>query len=256
VTDPATLKQCSCPDHEGPNPLPASEFGKDRAQPGGLKSWCKPCRNRTRRAARAADPEKDRKSNRRYRKAHPEVDRRYRQANPEKTTVKNRRWWEANREGVQGKSRGYRKQLRDQVLDHYGRICACPGCGSADRLSIDHVNGDGRAHRIELFGRTDESTGMCRWLIDKGFPDNPPIQLLCISCSTSKGDGPACHIDHFGTGFKRCPCPEHEGPNPLPLSEFHRDLSTRDGVYAWCRACKNRAERAYRAEKAPRHHAA
>ena len=39
------------------------------------------------------------------------------------------------------------------VLAHYGRVCACPGCGATDDLTIDHKNGDGRAQRIKLFGR-------------------------------------------------------------------------------------------------------
>src|SRR2546430_14918837 len=37
--------------------------------------------------------------------------------------------------------------LRAQVFDHYGWSCAC--WGSADRPSIDHIDGKGRQHRIE-----------------------------------------------------------------------------------------------------------
>lgn len=88
----------------------------------------------------------------------------------------------------------YRARCRDQVFAHYGRSCAC--CGATEDLTIDHVNGDGAAHRLELFGRDRHGTGwkFYRWLVDQGFP--PGYQVMCKPCNSSKGDGPACRLDH------------------------------------------------------------
>ena len=80
-------------------------------------------------------------------------------------------------------------RARDQVLDHYGRVCVC--CGATRGLTIDHVNGDGKAHREELKG------DLYRWLVQEGFPRG--FQVLCTPCNSSKGAGLACRM-HDATG--------------------------------------------------------
>jgi hypothetical protein len=158
------VKFCTDPEHVGANPLPASEFNKHRGRRDGLNSWCRAC---------------DHRRNARFRVAHPGWDQgRQRQPEP----VKNR-----------AKSHRQRRELRDAVLDHYGRACAC--CGSAENLSVDHVNGGGGAHRTELFGRRSvQSTMMYRWLAAQGFPEG--YQVLCMPCNSSKQEGLACRLDH------------------------------------------------------------
>ena len=133
---------------------------------------------------------------------------------------------------------------RDIVFGHYGRICSCPGCGATKDLTIDHINGDGDAHRIGLFGRSAESRQLFIWLIETGFP--PGFQVLCRPCNASKGTGPACRLDHTGTGLKYCSYPGHEGPNPLPFSGFNQNCRKRDGLQNECRACEARRRRARR----------
>ena len=201
MTDPDRVKRCPCPEHEGPNPLPVSEFHKDSRRPGGLSSWCRTCSNRARkgnstRLARA-NPEKHRQQGRRYRAANPEKVREYRQRYSATARENWRRWWQADPGKERARRRRRRKNLRDQVLGHYGRICACPGCGATERLSIDHVNGDGKAHSIELFGTPNVGNRLYLWLIKQGFPEGI-IQILCGPCNSSKGSGPACRLDHFG----------------------------------------------------------
>jgi hypothetical protein len=192
VSQPASVKRCPHPEHEGERLLPVSAFNKNQARMDGLESWCRACMRRQ-------------KSLR-------------------------------------------RDQLRDQVLDHYGRVCACPGCGATEDLTIDHVNGDGRAHRAGLFGEHDSSGGadserMYCWLIRNGFPDG--FQVLCRSCNARKANGSVCGLDHDAVeaGMKRCPHEDHFGPNPLPLSEFGKDRNRRDGHQSWCRSCTNRHNR-------------
>src|SRR5450755_451648 len=85
--------------------------------------------------------------------------------------------------------------LRDQVFDHYGRECAC--CETTENLSLDHINGDGAEHRLEMFGASHYCDGArwLLWLIDNDFPDD--IQVLCRPCNASKGKGDHCRLGHI-----------------------------------------------------------
>ena len=86
-----------------------------------------------------------------------------------------------------------RKSLRAQIFGHYGLTCAC--CGTAERLSIDHVNGDGKRHRREVLGASAScADAFYRWLIRNDFPDG--FQTLCCPCNNSKQTGERCRLDH------------------------------------------------------------
>lgn len=105
------------------------------------------------------------------------------------------RWRGKNLDRERARNRAYGARVKAQTLAHYGDCCAC--CGSIDRLCLDHVNGDGRRHREELFGARDRADRhFYAWLVREGFPSDPPMQVLCHPCSTSKSNGTACRIDH------------------------------------------------------------
>lgn len=76
----------------------------------------------------------------------------------------------------------YRK--KQQVIEHYG--CVCAECGEAriERLTIDHINNDGAEQR-KLLGYKTGSI-FYRWLVKKNFPDNLGLQVLCYNCNGSK----------------------------------------------------------------------
>ena len=134
--------------------------------------------------------------NRRYREKDPErareKTRRWRAANLEKsralTRESVRRWREANREESREQQQRSISKLKAAVLDHYGHECAC--CGATDRLTVDHINGDGDQHRQQVGG----GWAIYRWIIANGFPDG--FQILCRPCNTSKRGGPRCRIKH------------------------------------------------------------
>lgn len=140
------------------------EFSQDRSRSDGLASRCRACRSqdmrdrRDRRATRLREIE--RASSTRYRAAHP----------------------------GNVPQRGYYARCRKAVFDHYGWACAC--CGSTDRPTIDHVNGDGREHRAA----DPNASKLYRWLVLHGFPAG--FQTLCMPCNNSKHGGLRCRLDH------------------------------------------------------------
>jgi hypothetical protein len=177
MTAPGTQITRKCSDCDQAKPL--EQFNRNRSRAAGREYICRDCKH-----AR---------------------DQRYRQANPGKGNLRSQRWNAANRDRRRTIMRRYnethREARRDQdrsryvghrdtVADHYGRTCAC--CGSTDRLTIDHVNGDGRERRLVIGpGR------LYRWLVRNGLPAG--FQTLCFPCNRSKGSGESCRLDHVGT---------------------------------------------------------
>lgn len=156
---------------------PLTEFYPSPASRAGLRASCKACDLAYQRQVRAADSEqyreRKRKAQRRYAATHPE----YQQD----------RW----------------RQLRDTVFGHYGRTCAC--CGATGDLSIDHVGGGGREHRLEVLGSGNASgTRFYLWLVRQGFPGG--FQVLCLPCNQSKGSGPVCLLHNPRPHCPSCSC--------------------------------------------------
>ena len=85
------------------------------------------------------------------------------------------------------------RQIRQEVLDHYGNKCACCGETMPEFLSIDHIHGGGNGHRksLEENGmKKHHGTGFYKWLIDNNYPDG--FQLLCHNCNFAKGHYGKC----------------------------------------------------------------
>lgn len=78
--------------------------------------------------------------------------------------------------------RRWREALRLEVLSYYGvdGHAECVLCGFADMraLSIDHIEGDGNAHRKTI------KKWLCLWLKQQGFPEG--FQTLCMNCQMIK----------------------------------------------------------------------
>ncbi len=96
-------------------------------------------------------------------------------------------YW-SNRNKAIATQKVYRQSQKDAILDHYGRFCACCGEDEPVFLSLDHINGDGAAHRRETRKRSGAS--MYALLIREGFP--PGFQVLCFNCNFAKRTGNAC----------------------------------------------------------------
>lgn len=85
------------------------------------------------------------------------------------------------------------ERLKEAVMNVYTNgNQSCQWCGQCDLdvLTLDHMNNDGSAHRINIFGkrktRSSGSTGvhMYRWIIKNDYPKD--FQVLCFNCNWKK----------------------------------------------------------------------
>jgi hypothetical protein len=101
-----------------------------------------------------------------------------------------RAWYYQNQERMQQdyntRTKKAHAKLRFEVLAAYSRDgapeCSCCGETTLEFLALDHVNGDGAAHRKEI-GRHALST--YRWAKKNEYPST--LQVLCHNCNLAKG---------------------------------------------------------------------
>ena len=75
--------------------------------------------------------------------------------------------------------------ILDDVLDHYGAVCAC--CGEKERafLTLDHVAGGGNEWRRSVRAHERNGRGLYRWIQKHGYPD--VFRVLCMNCNMARG---------------------------------------------------------------------
>ena len=92
-------------------------------------------------------------------------------------------YYQRNRVKILAQKQAADRALKAEIIAAYGGKCEC--CGEAHRefLTIDHVNGDGAAHRRAIGGK-----GRRLYLAIKaeGFPKDR-YRLLCLNCNISLG---------------------------------------------------------------------
>lgn len=74
-----------------------------------------------------------------------------------------------------------RKNLRNEVLSHYGTSCACCGESEDAFLTVDHIDGSGAEHR-KIIGA---GNNLYRWLRKNRFPGG--FRTLCANCNLAMG---------------------------------------------------------------------
>jgi len=87
-------------------------------------------------------------------------------------------------------ARDCNRRIRRETLEHYGGSppnCNCCGEKNYEFLTLDHINNDGAKHRKELVGNSKISGAVfCRALKKHGFPNDPPLQVLCWNCNCAR----------------------------------------------------------------------
>ena len=81
------------------------------------------------------------------------------------------------------------QRAKAKVRAMYGSVCACCGESEIEFLTIDHINGDGAAHRRALGQTRGMSRTLLRWLLSERRSD---IQMLCYNCNCSKRVSGVC----------------------------------------------------------------
>ena len=77
----------------------------------------------------------------------------------------------------------YVRGVKLECLDNYGGYeCTC-GETDIEVLTLDHVNDDGAEHRRKTGTRGHNFYHMLR---KNGFPNDPPLQVLCLNCQIKK----------------------------------------------------------------------
>jgi len=78
------------------------------------------------------------------------------------------------------------KNIKLLVIEHYSNgknCCACCGESHIEFLSIDHVNGGGSKH-LKKIGLKIGGSHLYRYLFRNDFPNDPPLQILCLNCNS------------------------------------------------------------------------
>lgn len=71
------------------------------------------------------------------------------------------------------------QQLSREIIAAYGNACACCGEMRFEFLTIDHINGGGRAHVAQI-------KNFYSWLKRNSFPQEE-FRCLCMNCNFSRG---------------------------------------------------------------------
>ena len=205
-------------------PLMAEHFYRDAGRANGWNQYCKRCVSAYAATYREANPDKAREYARKdfqiHKVARMAKNVRWQESNRKRfLELKNKRsktrwnmpdakerrrvYREANREALLAREREQRKRrdplkvkeskrlynqtLRAEMLMAYGGHCACCGESEPAFLTLEHLNGDGAAHRKATGG----PAGAWVDLRKRGWPKDG-YTLLCWNCNCATRYGTPC----------------------------------------------------------------
>ena len=108
----------------------------------------------------------------------------YKDKNKQYRAVKD--WYQKNKDRWKSKVKGYQQRNKFIVISTYGGKCVCCKEKELEFLAIDHIDGDGAKHRLEVMGSSKKRGGSktYAWLIRNNYPEG--FQVLCHNCNFSK----------------------------------------------------------------------
>ena len=96
--------------------------------------------------------------------------------------AKAKAWYYKNREAILAGKQAATLAVKKEIVAAYGGKCQCCGESHIEFLTIDHMNGDGTAHRAV----TGKGRKIYQDLKNRGFPQDG-YQLLCLNCNIALG---------------------------------------------------------------------
>lgn len=136
------------------------------------------------------DIEKRRAYDKKYYLEHKEekavYDKKYRESHREDRAIYNKKYREANSDKLASDRKCCREKITLEVFTHYSGgkpKCGCCGEERIEFLSIDHIEGEGAAHRRSL--KITGGYRFYRWLKKEGYP--PGYRVLCYNCNLARG---------------------------------------------------------------------
>ena len=145
-----------------------SEFHRKKASADGFQSACKQCVRSYRSSYYLKNKAHERESNRLWKQAHPDYIEWFRTDAGRMARKKNR------------------TKARARVIAWFGGKCVYCNSTDTDALELDHVNGDGKQHREELFG-VQKGCDMYQYLVANDMDTGGyELQLLCSDCHKQK----------------------------------------------------------------------
>jgi len=115
--------------------------------------------------------------------------REWMQRNPESGQKARTKYYYKYRDKELESDRRELRRIRQQFVNEYGKVCACCGESNIEFLTLDHVNGDGEAHRKFIDPtpkRGANSREVLRRLRREGWPKEG-YRILCYNCNFSRG---------------------------------------------------------------------
>jgi hypothetical protein len=78
----------------------------------------------------------------------------------------------------------YAQLVKTQCFANYGEVCSFCATSDIDVLTLDHINDDGAKHRAKT--NTRGGMNFYIYLRKNDFPNEPPLQVLCMKCQYRK----------------------------------------------------------------------
>lgn len=88
-----------------------------------------------------------------------------------------RNWHVANPDRNREYQRRMRRKAREDMFEHYGRVCACCNIDEPVFLTLDHIGGGGLADRK----KSGNTRNIIARLRREGWP--PGYRVLCFNCN-------------------------------------------------------------------------
>jgi len=116
----------------------------------------------------------------------------YKNKNSERAAVWNKKFIEKRRarmavwrgdnvEKNRAYQRKYKVKLKNLILNHYGRECACCGEDHIEFLCLDHLDGNGNQHRKATGNKGGHQ--FYQWVVNNNYPEG--LRILCHNCNQS-----------------------------------------------------------------------